>query len=190
MALVEARRFLAQLDAWAQGLHRRRTLAYYERTGAADVTNRPKAIGTAAETAVVRYLREHGFPHAERRALAGAFDLGDVTGTPGVCWEVKGGQAAKTASDGQVEAWLVETEVERANSRSDVGVLVMARAGIGPVNAGRWWAILPVIVAATPQHATAGGQDWLTVRVQLSQACTLLRAAGYGTGLGAVEATA
>ena len=28
------------------------------------MTNRPKAIGTAAETAVVRYLAAHGFPVA------------------------------------------------------------------------------------------------------------------------------
>ena len=28
------------------------------------MTNRPKAIGTAAETAVVRYLAAHGFPAA------------------------------------------------------------------------------------------------------------------------------
>lgn len=49
------------------------------------MTNRPKAIGTAAETAVVRYLAAHGFPAAERRALHGATDLGDITGTPGLC---------------------------------------------------------------------------------------------------------
>ena len=55
------------------------------------MTNRPKAIGTAAETAVVRYLAAHGFPNAERRALHGATDLGDITGTPSLCWEVKGG---------------------------------------------------------------------------------------------------
>ena len=36
------------------------------------MTNRSKAIGTAAETAVVRYLAAHGFPAAERRALHGA----------------------------------------------------------------------------------------------------------------------
>ena len=49
------------------------------------MTNRPKAIGTAAETAVVRYLAAHGFPAAERRALHGATDLGDITGTPRSC---------------------------------------------------------------------------------------------------------
>ncbi|NAE18288.1 hypothetical protein, partial [Enterococcus hirae] len=66
---------------------------------------RPRDIGTAAETATVRYLRTAGFPHAERRALRGTHDCGDITGTPGLAWEVKGGQAAKGASDGQVAQW-------------------------------------------------------------------------------------
>ena len=62
------------------------------------MTGRPKDIGTAAETAVVRFLRDNGFPLAERRALHGSTDRGDITGTPGLVWEVKGGDAAKTAS--------------------------------------------------------------------------------------------
>ena len=60
------------------------------------MTNRPKAIGTAAETAVVRYLAAHGFPAAERRALHGATDLGDITGTPQIVWE-----RATTPPDGR-----------------------------------------------------------------------------------------
>lgn len=55
------------------------------------MNNSPKAIGTAAETAVVRYLAAHGFPAAERRALHGATDLGDITGTPSLCWETERG---------------------------------------------------------------------------------------------------
>lgn len=80
---------------------------------------RPRDIGTAAETAVVRCLRTAGFPHAERRALRGVLDAGDVTGTPGVAWEVKGGAAARTASDGQLVAWLAETERERLTAGAD-----------------------------------------------------------------------
>ena len=44
--------------------------------------SKAKAKGTAAETALVKYLRDHGFPGAERRAMTGEFDQGDVTGTP------------------------------------------------------------------------------------------------------------
>lgn len=51
--------------------------------------NPSKERGTRAEVAVVQALRDHGYPQAERRALAGKFDRGDVTGIPGVVVEVK-----------------------------------------------------------------------------------------------------
>lgn len=43
------------------------------------MVNKPKRIDTDAETAVVRYAEQHGFPLAERRALAGADDGPMVT---------------------------------------------------------------------------------------------------------------
>ena len=142
------------------------------------MVNKPKAIGTSAETAVVRALRTLGFPHAERRALAGIHDLGDITGTPGICWEVKGGEAAKTASDQQIAAWLDETEQERINARADIGILVIQRRGIGPSNAHRWWAIL----RANAWILGATRFDFPT-RMLLADACQLLRWAGYGQPL-------
>ena len=36
--------------------------------------------GTLHETNVVAFLRDNGFPYAERRALNGQFDKGDITG--------------------------------------------------------------------------------------------------------------
>jgi hypothetical protein len=42
--------------------------------------SKAKAKGTSAETAVVKFLIDNGFPYAERRALNGALDLGDITG--------------------------------------------------------------------------------------------------------------
>lgn len=143
---------------------------------------RPKDIGTAAETAVVRALRTLGFPHAERRALAGAQDLGDITGTPGVVWEVKGGQQTRQPSDEQIAAWMAETEVERVNAGAGVGVLVLQRHGVGPANAHRWWAYLQ-------------GDDWMLgcghrypIRLLLSDACVVLRVSGYGEPLPEVNA--
>lgn len=103
---------------------------------------RPKDIGTKAETAVVRYLRSAGFPQAERRALRGTQDAGDITGIPGVCIEVKGGDRAKSASDGQIAAWLAETATEAINADADLGVLVVSRRGVGLGNAHRWWAVV------------------------------------------------
>lgn len=141
------------------------------------MTNKPKNIGTAAETAVVRVLQASGWPYAERRTLHGSYDRGDVTGTPGVVWEVKGGEAAKSASDGLIEAWLLETETERVNDNAAVGVLVVQRRGIGPANAKRWWAVM--------RSETLGGAfmtiDHMPVRLTLEGACRVLVGMGYGS---------
>ena len=110
-----------------------------------------KAKGTAAETAVVNYLIEHGYPHAERRALNGALDKGDITGVPCVCIEVK------AAKNYKIPEWLRETAVEKRNAKADVGVLVIKPVGVGVKNAGDFWAVMP-----------------------LSEFADLLRDAGYG----------
>lgn len=137
---------------------------------------RPKDIGTAAETAVVRAIRKLGFPDAERRALAGALDLGDITGTPGVAWEVKGGQQTRNVSDQQLIAWMAETETERLNARADRGVLVLQRHGVGPANAHLWWAFLDTA-------DWIAGASIMPMRLWLEDACALLRVAGYGQTL-------
>lgn len=148
------------------------------------MTNRPKAIGTATESAVVAYLRTDGFPHAERRALAGFTDLGDITGTPLVVWEVKGGHAAETASDAQIRAWLQETERERANARADIGILITKRKAIGAQRAGHWWAhmTLGTVLDLSGKPTSEIDPDIMhvPVRLLLVDAVHLLRAAGYG----------
>lgn len=143
--------------------------------------NKPRQIGTRAESAVVRYLTANGFPHAERRSLRGALDAGDVTGTPGICWEVKGGDAARNASDLQIERWMTELATETVNATADVGVLVVQRAGVGPANAGRWWAYMPAFqVAVLITEEPVSNWSAFPVRMLLADAVTLLRAAGYG----------
>jgi hypothetical protein len=154
---------------------------------------RSKDIGTRAESAVVAYLRAHGWPTAERRALAGAADLGDIVGTPGLVWEIKGGYKAETAGDGIVASWLLETESERINARADVGVLVMKQRAYGPKRAGFWSAAMTVGTAAQLLEATTWPPEDATlapVRMHLATAVTLLRAAGYGTPLPAEDAAA
>ncbi|WP_038843434.1 hypothetical protein [Salinispora arenicola] len=142
---------------------------------------RPRDIGTRAETAVVRYLQPNGWPHAERRSLRGAHDAGDITGTPGICWEVKGGDAARNASDLTIGRWMLELAVEVTNARAEVGVLVVQRAGVGTANAGRWWAIMPAhqVIALATGVEPALRMHW-PVRMLLADAATLLHAAGYG----------
>lgn len=113
--------------------------------------SKSKQKGTAAETAVVNYLRDHGFPGAERRALAGGADKGDLFTGPGLCWEVK---AHKKYA---IPAWLTETGIETINARADYGVLVVKPVGVGTTRTGDWWCVLT-----------------------LEQLTNLLRDAGYG----------
>jgi len=145
--------------------------------------NKPKAIGTAGETAVVGFLRLNGFATAERRALAGAFDLGDIVGTPGLCWEVKAGAAAANAAPGQIAKWMAETLCETQNARADYGLLVTKRAAVGPARAGEWWAYLRSDDFLALSGARGPRPDMLpfcTVRITLAEAVALLRHAGYG----------
>ena len=141
------------------------------------MTNRPKAIGTAAETAVVRYLAAHGFPAAERRALHGATDLGDITGTPSLCWEVKGGEAAKDASDKQVAAWLDETREEAGNAGATYGFLIVQRRQKGVRD---WWAVLDVCDLAKLVRCDSREQaSNMHARITLAQLVELLAIAGW-----------
>jgi len=140
------------------------------------MVNKSGAIGTTTAEAVVRFLRTAGWDAAERTALHGVNDVGDITGTPGIAWEVKGGHAAESASDGQVAAWLADTERERLCAGANVGVLVLKRKGIGAANVGRWWAVVTVDALA---H-TIGGHLDVTARLHLADLCGLLRADGYG----------
>lgn len=79
--------------------------------------NRSKRKGTAGETAVVQALNELGWPHAERRALKGAADRGDIAGLPGVCIEVK------NEASYDIPGWLREAAAEKANDGADIGVV-------------------------------------------------------------------
>lgn len=108
--------------------------------------NKPKAIGTAAESAVVKYLHSIGYTTltAMRKTLSGASDVGDVWchhahGT--LIIEVKGGESAKSASHGQIVAWLAEAAREADNARLDtvvLPVLVTQTRGVGLPRAGEW----------------------------------------------------
>lgn len=84
-----------------------------------------KKKGTAAESAIVTYLRSIGFIHAERRALNGNLDRGDITGIPGVVIE------AKNCARQELAAWVAEAEAERANDRADVAAVWHKRRGKG-----------------------------------------------------------
>lgn len=85
--------------------------------------SRSKAKGTAWESAIVTYLRDNGVPHAERRALAGTLDRGDIAGIPGIVIE------AKSAARLDLAGWLAEAEQERVNDHATYGIVWAKRTG-------------------------------------------------------------
>jgi Holliday junction resolvase len=98
--------------------------------------NKKKAKGTAAETAVVKYLKENGFVNVERRTLQGQYDKGDISGIDGLVIEVKD---HKTMTLGQ---WVEELKVEIENADAQTGAVIHKRRGKGDV--GEWYATMPV----------------------------------------------
>jgi len=78
------------------------------------MSNKSKAKGTRAESAIVRYLNEHGIK-AERRALHGSADIGDILVGDDLIIEVKAGQQTAAPSRTQMIEWLNQTIVEGEN---------------------------------------------------------------------------
>lgn len=100
------------------------------------MVNVPKQKGTAAETAVVSFLRTQGFPHAERLALQGGKDRGDITGIPGIVVEVK------AEKEYTLSSWLKECRVEVDNAKADFGFVVAKPRLVGTMNTASWYAIM------------------------------------------------
>lgn len=98
--------------------------------------SKSKAKGTTAEREVVRYLQEW-WPAAERRALSGNKDKGDVAGIPNVVVEVK---AAVTP---QLAGWCRETWTEMENAGATTCVLVVKRPH---KNVKHWDAYVPYVL--------------------------------------------
>lgn len=87
--------------------------------------NKSKRKGTAFETEVVRFLQENGFPQAERRALRGNKDCGDIAGIPNWILECK---AEKEFS---LSSYMKEVEAEIENAGVDYGAAVLKRPRAG-----------------------------------------------------------
>src|SRR5262245_10809666 len=104
------------------------------------VANPNGAKSRVAENGVVEYLARNGWPYCERRRLTGAKDKGDVSGTPGICWEVKYGGLAGV----KWWAWMRQALVERTNACAEVEVLAVKPPGVGITRSGQWYAALSV----------------------------------------------
>lgn len=99
--------------------------------------SRAKQKGTSAESSLAKFLKRT-FPLAERRALTGKFDQGDIAGTPNLVWEVKNQKKYNFSQ------WLKETSVETSNAKADFGFLIVKPNGIGLEKVESWWAIMDV----------------------------------------------
>ena len=100
--------------------------------------SKQKAKGTSAETAVVKYLKDTWKIPAERRALTGALDKGDISGIDDVVLEVKN---HKTMTLGQ---WMEELKTEIENADAATGAIIHKRKGTTDV--GEWYASMPFYV--------------------------------------------
>lgn len=105
-----------------------------------------KRKGSAFENEIVQYIRDHGFPYAERGVAGAADDIGDIIGTPGVVWECKNQKTMTLA------AWVDELIVELGNQRARyvrspalpavVGAVIHKRRGT--TSPSEYYATLPL----------------------------------------------
>lgn len=89
--------------------------------------NKSKAKGTRAETRVVRYLAALGIK-AERRALSGSADNGDIKVTIGdkeYTLEVKAGKQTENPSRSQFQEWMTQTRIEATNARCSAALVIV-----------------------------------------------------------------
>lgn len=106
------------------------------------MTNRPKDVGTAFETACARWLARRLGQRVERRALHGTKDEGDLgwlrssTGLDGIV-ECKAGRQAEAAAPADVAEWRRQTDAERGNAGAGFALLVLKTRSVGEARFGR-----------------------------------------------------
>jgi len=119
------------------------------------MVNKSKARGTQAESSVVAYFKQRGWPFCERRTLSGSSDKGDLAGIYGVAGAFVG--EVKSCKTVNVPGWLREAATEQANAGAAISAVISKPRGVGHERVGQWHAFLTV-----------------------EQLCDLLTAAGYG----------
>lgn len=100
------------------------------------MANKSKQKGTAAETRVVRFLQSRGI-EAERKALSGSEDKGDIKVDGNIIFEVKSGKQTINPTRTQLEEWMRQSNKEGKNSGSS-DYLVIARHSKNPKDYDVW----------------------------------------------------
>jgi hypothetical protein len=112
-------------------------------------------------------------------ATRSSADPGDVTGTPGLVWQMK--YTARFEWPAVFAANLAETEAQRAAAGADHGLLVQRRSGTADV--GKWWVHVTGRTFAVLLTGQEAPEFDCVARVTLAEFALLLRRAGYGTPL-------
>lgn len=132
--------------------------------------SKSKDKGTTAEREVVRYLQQW-WPAAERRALSGNKDKGDVAGIARLCIEVKAAERPLLA------AWQRETLAEMTNAGA-TGCMLVVKRKYKVVSC--WDAHVPVDLLGPLFPHFEQGEGYATwVRMDLALGAALFRSQGY-----------
>lgn len=115
--------------------------------------SRNKDKGSAAERAIVDYLRRVGFTHAERRLAGATKDRGDIAGIPGVVIE------AKNQARAELGEWLKEAHIERDNDGAQIAAVWHKRRG--KANPADWYVTMDGSTFAALLQHFAGLDDTL-----------------------------
>lgn len=145
--------------------------------------------GKRCERDVVRWLRDHGHPGAERTVRTGYAtrdrtrpDTGDIDGCPGLVIQCKDVNAAR--AQWEIPAWLADTDTQRQAAGADIGILIVKRRGTA--SPGRWWAWTYLDQLAACTLAPVPAYLWhVPVQLATEHLIGILRRAGYGTPAGA-----
>lgn len=154
------------------------------------MSNPSKAKGTAGETALVRWLRDNGFPFADRQPLRGNRDAGDIALSPGLVVEVKNYAGPPAVGQPAAEVlirWMAQAETERIHAGADHCPLVVKRRGTS--DPGRWFAYIPASSFATLVGAPASSlpNPSAPMCTDVASLVGILRCAGYGSELEAAS---
>ena len=93
------------------------------------MANPAKSLGTQLETAITKWLQEHGWPFAHRRTQKGSSDEGDACLSERIPFTIEAKNSKRTTERAAIGVWLREL-VDEVNAAGDeAGVVVHKRRG-------------------------------------------------------------
>jgi hypothetical protein len=104
--------------------------------------SRMKSMGTSHETSIKNWLREHGWPYADRKTLAGAADEGDLRLSERIPFVIEAKTAKSTTDRASLGTFVKELEAEVVNANAEGGAVIFKKKGTTDV--GQYYAIMPV----------------------------------------------